>query len=141
MGFKRHIMICVQCSTIPYTNDGSGISWKSIFNNASKRILWSDETLQKIIIVYYISDSTTLAFGKIWKWIFNHLSSRHFNVLGEIVHIISILCTGLGVMVMVLNAPFNNISVISFRTVLLLEETGVPEENHRSDASLTNFIT
>ena len=32
---------------------------------------------------------------------------------------------------MVINATFNNISVISWRTVLLVEETGVPGENHR----------
>jgi len=32
---------------------------------------------------------------------------------------------------MVFNATFNNISVISWRSVLLLEETGVPGENHR----------
>jgi hypothetical protein len=30
-----------------------------------------------------------------------------------------------------LNATFNNISVISWRSVLLVEETGVPVENHR----------
>jgi hypothetical protein len=30
---------------------------------------------------------------------------------------------------------FNNISVISWRSVLLLEESGVPGENHRPDAS------
>ena len=39
------------------------------------------------------------------------------------------------VMVMVFNATFNNISVISWRSVLLMEETGVPEENHRPAAS------
>jgi hypothetical protein len=33
------------------------------------------------------------------------------------------------------NATFNNISVISWRSVLLVEETGVPGENHRSVAS------
>ena len=32
---------------------------------------------------------------------------------------------------MVFNATFNNISVISWRSALLLEETGVPVENHR----------
>jgi hypothetical protein len=32
---------------------------------------------------------------------------------------------------MVFNATFNNISVISWRSVLLVEETGVPGENHR----------
>jgi len=35
---------------------------------------------------------------------------------------------------MVFNATFNNISVISWRSVLLLEETGEPRENHRSAA-------
>ena len=39
------------------------------------------------------------------------------------------------VMVVVFNATFNNISVISWRSVLLVEETRVPEENHRPDAS------
>ena len=33
--------------------------------------------------------------------------------------------------VMVFNATFNNTSVISWRSVLLVDETGVPEENHR----------
>ena len=38
------------------------------------------------------------------------------------------LSDGMG---MVLNATFNNISIISWRSVLLLEETWVPRENHR----------
>ena len=33
------------------------------------------------------------------------------------------------------NATFNNISVISWRSVLLVEETGGPRENHRLVAS------
>ena len=37
---------------------------------------------------------------------------------------------GVGFMVMVLNATFNNISAISWWSVLLVEETGVPGENH-----------
>jgi hypothetical protein len=36
---------------------------------------------------------------------------------------------------MVFNATFNNISVIKWRSVLLIEETGVPGENHRPAAS------
>jgi len=36
---------------------------------------------------------------------------------------------------MVLNATFNTISIISWRPVLLVEETGVPGENHRPVAS------
>jgi hypothetical protein len=39
------------------------------------------------------------------------------------------------VRVMVFNATFNNISVISWRSVLLVEETGVPRENHKPVAS------
>jgi hypothetical protein len=35
----------------------------------------------------------------------------------------------------VLNAAFNNISVISWRSVLLVEETRVPGENHRPVAN------
>jgi len=35
------------------------------------------------------------------------------------------------VSLMVFNATFNNISVISWRSVLLVEETGGPGENHR----------
>jgi hypothetical protein len=38
------------------------------------------------------------------------------------------------VKVMVFNATFNNISVISWRLVLLVEETGVPLENHQPAA-------
>jgi len=34
-----------------------------------------------------------------------------------------------------LHATFNDISVISLRSILLVEETGVPGENHRSAAS------
>ena len=41
--------------------------------------------------------------------------------------------------VMVFKATVNNISCISWRSVLLVEETGVPGENQRM--SLTHFIT
>jgi hypothetical protein len=36
---------------------------------------------------------------------------------------------------MVFNVTFNNISVIAWRSVLLVEETGGHEENHRPVAS------
>ena len=39
------------------------------------------------------------------------------------------------VCLMVLNATFNNISAISWRSVLLVEETGRPGQNHRTVAS------
>ena len=36
---------------------------------------------------------------------------------------------------MVFNATFNNITVISWQSVLLVEDTGVSGENHRPVAS------
>ena len=39
------------------------------------------------------------------------------------------------VRIMVFNATFNNISVISWQSVLLMEETEKPRENHRPVAS------
>jgi hypothetical protein len=38
-------------------------------------------------------------------------------------------------MVVVFDATFNNISAIAWLSVLLMEETRVPEENHRPAAS------
>ena len=56
-------------------------------------------------------------------FISKHLSHIYvrFSVLNELV------CR-----FMVFNNTFNNISVISGRSDLLVDETGVPEENHRS---------
>jgi hypothetical protein len=42
---------------------------------------------------------------------------------------------------MVFNASFNNISVISWRSVLLVEETGVPGENHQPVASHSQILS
>ena len=42
---------------------------------------------------------------------------------------------GVRAMVMVFDATFNNISVLSWRSALLVEETGVPGENHRPAAN------
>ena len=39
------------------------------------------------------------------------------------------------VMVIVFNATFNNISVITWRSALLVEETGGPGQNHHTVAS------
>jgi hypothetical protein len=40
----------------------------------------------------------------------------------------------------VFNATFNNISVISWWTVLLVEEAGGPRENHRPVESKSEFV-
>jgi hypothetical protein len=42
---------------------------------------------------------------------------------------------GLGIRVIVFNVTFNNISVISWWSVLLVEEIGVPGENHKPASS------
>jgi hypothetical protein len=45
------------------------------------------------------------------------------------------------VCLMVLSATFSNISVISWRSVLLVEETEGPGENHRPVASLGETLS
>ena len=50
-------------------------------------------------------------------------------------HTIPHLVNRVSVWVMVFNATFNNISVISWQSVLLMEETGVCWENHQPAAS------
>jgi hypothetical protein len=47
---------------------------------------------------------------------------------------------GVWVGFMVFNATFNNISVISLRSVLLVEGTGIPGENHRPVTGLLNCM-
>ena len=42
---------------------------------------------------------------------------------------------------MVLNTTFNNMSVISWRSGLLVDKTGVPGENHRSVASHSHTLS
>jgi len=41
---------------------------------------------------------------------------------------------------MVFNATYNNISAISWWSVLLVEETGVPRENHKSLTNLPHNV-
>ena len=41
---------------------------------------------------------------------------------------------------MVFKATFNNISVILWRSVLLVEETGVPRENHQDADKLYHIM-
>jgi len=43
--------------------------------------------------------------------------------------------------VIVFNATFNNISVILWRSFLLVGETGVHEENHRPASSNSNRVS
>ena len=56
-------------------------------------------------------------------------TTRNVELLMQFV-ITLILAVYMFVCLMVFNATFNNISVISWLSVLLVEETGGPEENH-----------
>jgi len=42
---------------------------------------------------------------------------------------------------MVFNATFNNISFISWRSISLVKDTGVPGENHRPAASYSQTLS
>jgi len=44
------------------------------------------------------------------------------------------------VIVIVFNVTFNNISVISWWSILLVEETGVPGENHQPAVKMLAFV-
>jgi hypothetical protein len=74
------------------------------------------------------------------KWLILALNNNHLylfkesNVLRIILHPpLSFAC--LLACLVVFNVTFNNISVIPWRSVLLVEETGGPEENHRPVAN------
>ena len=52
-----------------------------------------------------------------------------FNAIHNVIDVT--LLMGIRIRVMALNSNFNNISVISWRSVLLVKETEGPGENHR----------
>jgi hypothetical protein len=62
-----------------------------------------------------------------------------FNFLRSLLTLMNLLNLK-GVLVMVFNATFDNISAISWRSVLLVEETGVPGENHRYWQTLSHNV-
>jgi hypothetical protein len=57
-------------------------------------------------------------------------------------HILNIVIREIGLWVMMLTANFNNISAISWRSLLLVEKTGVRGEKQTTcRKSMTNFIS
>ena len=67
-------------------------------------------------------------------YIIENFISKLFNIQGY-GHVFYLVILRVSVRVMVFNATFNNISVMSWWSVLLVEETGVLGENHRPVAS------
>jgi hypothetical protein len=64
------------------------------------------------------------------KCVFQYLEKSILYFTSPFLLIIKNYVMNIRVRVMVFNATFNNISVISWWSVLLVEETGVPGENH-----------
>jgi len=67
-----------------------------------------------------------------WRYLFKHISACRIVVIWKTIIAVITFTYIRGVKVMVFNDTFNNISVISWRSVLLVEETG---ENHGPVAS------
>ena len=81
---------------------------------------------------------TTLVFLK--SFLRNHSSEKNLTAL----HRHCAMTTKLscyGRLCMVFHDPFNTISVISWRSILLVNETGVPGENHRPVASYRQTLS
>ena len=74
---------------------------------------------------------TTRARLKCWPSLFKLSFHRWSDWMIIAYRSLYVLSYDLYLWVMVFNATFNNISVIFWRSVLLVEETGVPGENHR----------
>ena len=73
-------------------------------------------------------DSLIKIMRKLWN-------CYHWTCLVYILYYISWIFMAVLVAFMVINVTFNNISVLSWRLVLLVEETGGPGVNHRPVAS------
>jgi hypothetical protein len=100
---------CIVCSSLSYS------FWL---------ILWYLQTFSSNSYSLLL-EIISCCFHVIWCLIVSRLYYTYSNL---------VLCLLNFVCFMVFNTPFNNISVISWRTVLL-EETGVPRENHHPVAS------
>ena len=84
------------------------------------------QILDDVCIFQFTPDNTEIWYMSIehsWQYQIDHKTLTHNIVFIWIFF-------SFKVRVMVLNATFNNISVILWWLVLLVEETGVPGENH-----------
>ena len=84
----------------------------------------SGDRISYKVTAFYDNDVTEES-----EWMSRKFSCQYLNWRvggGYIVYYIR----GYGVKVVVFNATFNNISVISWRSFLLVKEPGVPGENH-----------
>ena len=86
-------------------------------------------TLFNYDVVLYWSCSDSLVFFVLYRSLVFFV--LYWSLIFFVFHFISTCYLYFPIFFMVLNATFNNISVISWRSVLLVEETVGPGENHR----------
>ena len=126
-----------------------------IFNQRYLEILYWWLHLQFYGWYYLLSAFQTCASTEhhinSWMWNFYFIFDSHSNIVCcpmevrywfivdlylKKTHFKMVLIVWVKVRIMVINATFNNISLILWRSVLLMiEGTGIPGENHRSAAS------
>jgi len=73
--------------------------------------------------------------GKCYFDILNHNQQIRYTVHNKLYYMENKQESTQLSILMVINTTFSNISVILIRSVLLVEETGVPRENHQSVTS------
>ena len=81
----------------------------------------------------------------LWLWLWCYLFVLHLEGQRSIYdqrssHFYSLWISYVVCCLMVFNATFHNISIISWRSVLLVEETGLPRENHRHLLQVTDKL-
>jgi hypothetical protein len=96
------------------------LGWPTTTNGPIERVRQCWSSFRQVSVeghpfsVYSTPHLISIAWNSWWIWYIIHV--LHINMLR--------------VSVMVFSATFNNISVILWRSILLMEETGVPRENH-----------
>ena len=83
------------------------------------------------VLRYSDSDYPFVIFKLLWIDVKLFVSMRLYNFINHTLYVPSSMTMFTGYGLRCLRSTFNNISVISWLSVLLVEETKVPGENHR----------
>ena len=129
--FRRYdVHASKESSLIRYSNRLPMSVPKSVCGAFYNRVLLLEEEVW--------AHSSTLAPPSFILMPISILESERSSICVEEVSILTVTTIynyRIRIQIIVLNATFNNISAISWRSLLLVEETGVPEENHQPVAS------
>jgi hypothetical protein len=111
----------------------SVISWQSVL---------FDAMIQDFCVEYlYVLHKDTWGPSWLWScWVYNYLCNQYLSpltfwawiplILLQVPFLLLTCYESSRVRAMVFNTNFKNISAISWQSVLFVEETGVPRENH-----------